>query len=136
MMEKLKSSLAKLNGCFVDVQPLSRIDDSEDAAILLIFPNSERIRASYWRIANDPKKRLSNFDHLQKYGLPRPMNAIEELQALLRDKGVVEAGLDEESGDVIFRFEGDIRLQLLNLSGYEVWEFYALDGDGAWSNYA
>ena len=79
---------------------------------------------------------VSSFDHQQRYGLNAPIDAIRELQNTLRDKTVLEAGHDEETGDLLFQFTGDIKLQVFGFSGYEVWEISFSDGTGEYSNYA
>jgi len=94
------------------------------------------LRADYWRVSKDGRASLSSFDHNQQYGLPAPINAISELEEHLRTKVLLEARLDGETGDLLFRFTQDIKLQVLNVSGYEVWEIKFPDGTGEYSNYA
>jgi hypothetical protein len=69
-------------------------------------------------------------------GCQRRWNAIKELQQELQNKLVTEAHLDGESGDLLFQFSGRIKFQVLNLTGYEVWEINFPDGTGELSNYA
>jgi hypothetical protein len=137
MMERLKKALAELHGSMVGVQALEDCNREEKASIILGFVSGERLRGAYWRVVGSgAPMRLSNFDHLQQYGLLAPIDAIQELQELLRGRLLSKASLEERTGDVVLDFDGDVSLQLLNVSGYEVWEFYFTDGDGAWSNYA
>jgi hypothetical protein len=79
---------------------------------------------------------FSSFDHQQKYGLPVVIDAIQELRERLADKVVEEAVLDEETGDLLFRFTHDTKLQILNVTGYEIWDIRFPDGTGEYSNYA
>ena len=102
----------------------------------LVFSEGSKLRADYWRIAQDGKAKISSFDHQQQYGLPAPLDAIKELQQELQDKMDTQAYLDGESGDLLFQFSGRIKFQVLNLTGYEVWELNFPDGTGELSNYA
>ncbi len=94
------------------------------------------LRTDYWRVSKDRKAKLSSFDHNQQYGLPAPINAISELEAHLTAKVLLDARLDGETGDLLFGFTENINLQVLNVSGYEVWEIKFPDGTGEYSNYA
>jgi len=49
---------------------------------------------------------------------------------------VVEALHDQETGDLLFKFTQDIKLQILNVTGYEIWQIRFPDGTGEYSNYA
>jgi hypothetical protein len=135
MMDELKRSLAKLHGSCVNVQPDGTDLKPECGSVRLEFSGGEWLRATYWRVLGESMPRLSNFDHLQRYGLPRPIDAVRDLRELLRDRRIAQASLEERTGDVIFEFEGDVSLQILNFSGNEVWEFRFMDGGGEWSNY-
>jgi len=69
------------------------------------------------------------------YGLPAPIDAIRELQAQIQGKLLTDAQLDRETGDLLFNFGENIKLQVFNFSGYEVWEISFPDGTGDYSNY-
>ena len=101
----------------------------------LKFADGSALRADYWRLIKDGKARLSNFDHAQKYGLPAPINAALELAKELRDKLVLKARPDVQTGDLLFDFSDRIHLQVLNFTGYEVWEMRFRDGAIKYSNY-
>ena len=98
--------------------------------------DGSRLQAGYWRLVKNGNECISSFDHEQQYGLPAPIDAIETLQRELCGRSVVEAKLDGETGDLHFRFTGDIKLQVFGFSGYEVWEIHFPDGSGEYSNYA
>ena len=136
MMDELKRSLARLQGGCVDVQPDGTDLKPECGSVRLEFSSGEWLRATYWRVLGANMPRLSNFDHLQQYGLPSPIDAVRDLRELLLDRRIAEASLEERTGDVMLEFEGDVSLQVLNFSGNEVWEFRFTNGGGEWSNYA
>jgi hypothetical protein len=93
----------------------------------------EELYADYWR---NGKAGISSFDHQQQYGLPAPLDAIRELQEVIQRKSVIDARLDGETGDLIFNFNGNIKLQIFNFTGYEVWEISFSNGSVEYSNYA
>jgi hypothetical protein len=106
------------------------------ASVDLLFGNGSTLRADYWRIIQNGKAGISSFDHEQQYGLPSPIDAIRELQEHLQGKIVADARKDCETGDLLFQFSENVKLQVLNFTGYEVWEFSFPDGTGELSNYA
>ena len=106
------------------------------ASVQLLFANGSSLRAAYWRVIQDGRAGTSSFDHRRKYGLPAPVDAIKELQELLQDRAVTDARLDKETGDLLFQFAGNIKLQVFNFTGYEIWDIIFPDGTGEYSNYA
>jgi hypothetical protein len=57
------------------------------------------------------------------------------LQEQLQEKTVIDARLDREIGDLFFEFVDNIKLQVFNFTGYEIWEISFPDGPGEYSNY-
>ena len=106
------------------------------ASIRVLFANGTRLRAEYWRLVISGKAGLSSFDHQQKYGLPAPIDAVKSLSETLQGKLVTHAFLDRKTGDLLFEFAGAITLQVLNFTGYEIWEINFPDGSCEYSNYA
>jgi hypothetical protein len=78
----------------------------------------------------------SSFDHRQKYGLPASIDAIGELQNRLSGRMVMAALHDRETGDLVFEFTGNTKLQILNVTGYEIWELRFPNGAVEYSNRA
>jgi len=99
------------------------------------FSGGAVLRADFWRLIKDGRHRRSSFDHEQKYGLPAPIDAVRDLRNELQDKQILKAGPDEETGDLLFEFADRLKLQVLNFTGYEVWEISFPDGTGEYSNY-
>jgi hypothetical protein len=58
------------------------------------------LQAAYWRLSENGSASYSSFDHQQQYGLPAIIDAIQELQKRLNDRVVMEAVLDQETGDL------------------------------------
>ena len=102
----------------------------------MLFAEGAKLEAHYLRVIENEKEVVSSFDHQQKYGLPAPIDSIRELQKVLQKKTVTEARLDKETGDLLFQFAGNIKLQIFAFSSYEVWHITFPDGTGEYSNCA
>jgi hypothetical protein len=105
------------------------------ASVVVRFSNGARLKAGYWRLISDGRVALSSFDHKQRYGLPKPIDAKKSLHAALDGRTCLEARLDTETADVLVTFSDGTRLQVLRLTGYEDWEFAFPDGQGDYSNH-
>lgn len=136
MLKNFDKSLLNLKNSSVHVSATNEFSDPGMAWIQLRFSDASKLRASYWRVTKVGKAGLSSFDHQQQYGLPAPIDAIKGLQELLEDKIVIDVHLDRETGDLLFQFADNIKLQVFNFTGYEVWEISFATGGGEYSNYA
>jgi hypothetical protein len=136
MVKDFDKSLFNLKNGTVRVSASNYYADPEHASVLLFFTNGSKLRADYWRVTKDGKAWISSFDHQQKYGLAAPIDGIRELQQQLQDKVVTDAQLDKETGDLLFQFADNIKFQVFNFTGYEIWEISFPDGSGEYSNYA
>jgi hypothetical protein len=135
-VKNFDKSLFNLRNLSVHVSAANAYHEPGMASVQLLFGNGSKLRAEYWRIIRDGKAGISSFDHKQRYGLPAPIDAIKELQEQLQDKTVTDARLDAETGDLLFQFADNVKLQVLNFTGYEIWEISFPDGSGEYSNYA
>ena len=104
------------------------------ASVILSFSGGGRLRADYWRLLRNGLAVLSCFDHEQKYGLPKPIDARADLRKVLDGQQVVEARLDRQTGDLLFAMSGRAHFQVFNLTGYEIWETTLADGTSDYSN--
>jgi hypothetical protein len=100
------------------------------------FADGTRLSAQFWRLIKAGKPLVSIFDHRQKYGLPAPIDAIQILDGEVRGKRIVEASMSETTGDLCFRFEDDVTLEVFNFTAFEIWEIAFADGAVELSNYA
>jgi hypothetical protein len=110
--------------------------DPGNPTVELTFSEGTRFRADFWRLVTKGKPLLSSFDHQQKYGLPSPIDAIDELKREIHDQALSSIRFDEETGDLEFEFVNQSKFQAFNFTGYEVWEISYPDGTGEYSNYA
>ncbi len=109
--------------------------DEDHFSMVMTFSNGGKLRTEYWRIIKDKKHYLSSFDHHQIYGLPAPINAIEKAKQEIEGKNISEVKFDRETGDIIFKFTENLKLQVLNFTGYEVWEVIFPDSTAEYSNH-
>lgn len=135
-VKNFDKSLFSLRNLSVHVSAANVYDEPGMASVQLLFGNGSKLRAEYWRVIRDGKAGISSFDHKQRYGLPAPIDAIDQLQKQLQDKTVTDARMDAETGDLLFQFADNIKLQVLNFTSYEIWEISFPDGSGEYSNYA
>ncbi len=137
MVTQIQKSLLKLKDCQVtNIIDNNTYPESGSASIVITFSDGTKLRADYWRIIRNQKAFISSFDHQQKYGLPAPINAKEEIIKELQGKYVLKAQLDTVTGDILFDFNENRTLQIFNFTGYEIWEINFPDGTGEYSNYA
>ena len=132
----LQQKLQSLNSCGLRVSENHGYTGKDRASVNITFSNGTKLRADYWRVSKNGGALFSSFDHKQQYGLPMPMDAITCLKDELQKATIIEARHDLESGDLLFAFSNGAKLQVLNLSGYEIWEIHFPDGSGELSNYA
>ena len=135
MVEGFENSLRNLKNRSVTVSDARSFPEPGIAGIDIAFSDGSRLRAAYWRLTKDAKTCISSFDHQQKYGLALPIDAISELRGKLQNHSVVEARFDHESGDLLFQFDGNTKLQVLSLTSYEDWEIHFANGTGEYSNF-
>jgi hypothetical protein len=137
MSKNLEKSVQHLKGSSVQVsQNNAYPPENGYDSILLDFTEGTRLRADYWRVIKNRRALVSSFDHMKKYGLPAPINATDALKNELQGQSVTEARHDKETGDLLFNFTNDVKLQVLNFTGYEIWQISFPDGTGEYSNYA
>jgi hypothetical protein len=136
MLKTFENSLSNLKGCSVVVRA-ENVPWSEGwmVPVDLHFDDGTRLQANYWRIIENGEAIISSFDHQKKYGLPGPLDAIKALQDETKDKTVTEAKVDKETGDLLFDFTEDLKLEVFNFTGYEIWTIHFPDGTGEYSNY-
>jgi hypothetical protein len=140
-MKDFNARLAQLRGVACEAvaaveyeQPATETIDSVGTSIR--FADGTKLEAQFWRVAKGGRPLVSIFDHRQQYGLPAPVDALRILRDELIGKQVLEAVMDETSGDLRFRFAGDLILEVFNFTGFEIWELRFPDGTGELSNYA
>ncbi|NIJ40031.1 hypothetical protein FHS78_000286 [Parvibaculum indicum] len=114
---------------------VSSVDRGDgDASVILKFSDNTLLQATYWRAIQANRQCVSSFDDGQQYGLETLINAVSQLRQMLTGKSVKMATLDGRTGDLDIEFSDDTALQVLNFTGYEVWEITFPDGSREFSN--
>jgi hypothetical protein len=76
-----------------------------------------------WRILRSSEIALSSEDHLQKYGLPAPIDAMAEARDLLSPGFISDVVLTAGTLDLSLTFSTALVLQLIPFfRGYECWQ--------------
>src|SRR5215471_10851055 len=119
MSKSFEQSLAGLRTSGIAVAADNIPDTAGTAAVVLNFSDGTVLKANYWRLIQDGRALLSSFDHQQKYGLPAPIDAKEQLSKILEGKICNDAQFDAETADVTFLFGKTTKLQVFNFTGYE-----------------
>jgi hypothetical protein len=133
--DEFKSSLSLLWGdTVVDLNSFEN-SDHEYADVELTSANGSRVKASYWRLLEGGRQFISSFDHQQKYGLPDPIDAKNELRKKAIGKMVLSAVIENKAGDTHFELSDSLELQVFNFTGYENWTVYFQDGTVEYANY-
>lgn len=79
--------------------------------------------ACHWRLISTDGIALTDEDDGQQFGLPTPVDAEAQANALLAGATVSIVAVDRLTSDLSLRFSNDLRLDLLNnSSGYEGWQ--------------
>lgn len=136
MATRIQDALATLPKSPVSVSVGSGFPEPGQASVLILFADGTRLEAEFWRLIENGAATFSSFDHQQKYGLPEIIDAVEELRNRLSGKTLTSALHDLETGDLIFEFTAATRLQVLNVTGYEIWQLTFPSGAVEYSNYA
>jgi hypothetical protein len=77
-----------------------------------------------WRAVSVGVIVLGSVDHDQKFGLPKPVDAVSQIMALLAGRTVDSLHIDSVTSDLTIQFTGDLRFDIFNnSSGYEGWQY-------------
>lgn len=100
------------------------------------FTNGTKLNAQFWRLTKGGRPSVSIFDHRQRYGLQAPIDAFRVMRDELVGKQVLDAAMEKATGDLRFRFEDDVVLEVFNFTWFEIWQLIFPDGTMELSNYA
>ena len=75
-----------------------------------------------WRLLSKEQIEVTSEDHLQKFGLPGPLDAAEQVRGMIGDGPIVDARVNPRTGDLSLVFTDQVELEFLQTSsGYEAW---------------
>ena len=105
--------------------------DEEAKDWIFKFANSILVQVSgFWRLLKDGKIVLVSLDQGHQFGLPKPLNLVEEIMALLRDKALLKLSADDSTADVILLLSDAFEIQIFIASA--AYETYALSVENKW----
>lgn len=136
MTKSFEQSLSELKNATIAVVADDIPDAEGTASIVVKFSDGTVLNAAYWRLVQDGRALFSSFDHKNKYGLPAPFDAKEQLSILLNAKICIDVKFDRETADLNFLFDGTTKLQVFNFTAYEIWQLNFRDGTVEYSNHA
>ncbi|MEW6026769.1 MAG: hypothetical protein AB1599_05715 [Planctomycetota bacterium] len=103
--------------------------DKETQEWVFDFSNDINLRVSTpWRIINDKEILRTSGDEGQIYGLPEPVNVGKNVMDLLKGKKITNFNADPITTDLTFEFDGNLKIQTFNDSGYEPWIIWSKNG--------
>jgi hypothetical protein len=82
-----------------------------------------------WRLLKDGRVAISSEDHLQQYGLPAPIDAVEVTKRLLASQLITRVEIRDGTADLLIELTGDLRFEAIPISrGYESWNVFGPSG--------
>lgn len=80
--------------------------------------------STFWRVLTDRKITLVSLDHGNQFGMPKPVDVIEELSACLQGNALINLNVAKDTGDLKLSLTNNIELQIFVTStGYESYQF-------------
>lgn len=80
---------------------------------------------SLWRLFSDKLILVTSEDDGQQFGLPQPVNAVDELMKRVGGKRVTQVDINGATSDLTVCFAGGHLLQVVTTSsGYEAWDVH------------
>lgn len=111
----------KTDAAFIDV----KWDDSDCWQFLFGNEISVNAEGALWRLLQNGKILFTSNDHMQQFGLLKPLDLIEEIKnALLKDR-LLKIVVRENTGDLELCLSNNYQLEFfITSSGYESYSFY------------
>jgi hypothetical protein len=92
-----------------------------------IFQFADKISvqvSGFWRALENNKIVLVSLDHGHQFGLPNPINLVEEITSLLGGDILMELSVDADTADLTLLLTNNHKLEILIASaGYETYQF-------------
>ena len=140
-MKGFTDRLARLRGVKCEAVEAEEYETPASEPIFAVgtsvrFVDGTKLRAQFWRLTKAGSPLVSIFDHRRRYGVPAPIDALRVIHDELAGRQVLDASMDPTTGDLRFRFDGELALEVFNFTAFEIWEVTFPDGTGGLSNYA
>jgi murein DD-endopeptidase MepM/ murein hydrolase activator NlpD len=93
------------------------------------FGNSGLTVTSPWRIRSQGSIAVAGYDHGQRFGLPAPVDAVNETLRLVSSSSVDGIAIDPETADLRISFQNGCALEVFHeSSGHEGWNIASKSG--------
>ena len=89
------------------------------------FADDIYVEASgFWRLFERNKIVYVSLDNGHQFVLPKPLDLVEELTTILKDKKLKELNVDKDTADLTLVFTDNMRIEIfISSSGYETHQF-------------
>jgi hypothetical protein len=95
------------------------------------FEFADKINVSvsgFWRLLNKSKIVLVSLDHGHLFGLPKPVDLVEEIKKTLAAKKLIKIEVDENTADLTLILTDQYKIEIfIASSGYETYNFFIDD---------
>jgi hypothetical protein len=92
-----------------------------------LFYFSDKVYASssgFWRILIKNKIKYVSTDNGQKFGLPRPIDLVQEINQELKGKRLIKIELIKDTFDLTLTLTDNLKIEIfISSSGYESYDF-------------
>jgi hypothetical protein len=101
--------------------------DSNADCWIFNFKNKISLFAyTLWRLLKDDQIVLVSYDHGQKFGLPKPVDVVNEISDLLAEQKLITIKIKKNSADLILILTNNYEIEIfINSSGYDSYELHA-----------
>lgn len=130
-----KSIESDLSILISDIVKSVEAEFPNEAGVSISLMSGAKIYSRYWRLVESSMTSFSTFDHLQKYGLSKPVDVVTDLSKAINNLKLSALLFSSKTGDIEIVFENDTTLQIFNFSGHEVWEVIFSDSSSLYSNH-
>jgi hypothetical protein len=97
-----------------------------------IFSFAENVYASssgFWRLLENNKILFVSLDNDQQFGLPKPIDLVEELNKILSGQRLKKIDVAKDKYDLTLTLTHDLTIEIyISSSGYETYDF-SIDGE-------
>jgi len=102
----------------------------DDGSMSWLFSFEDSISfvvSGFWRLLKDNKIYFVSLYHGHQFGLPKPVDLVENASMFLKEQKLLKIEIDENTADVTLGLTDGIELQvLIASSGYETYQFSIL----------
>jgi hypothetical protein len=100
-------------------------DKDADCWIFFFADNIYASSSGFWRLLEMNKIVFVSLDNEQQFGLPKPIDLVEELNKILTGKCLTKIEVLKDTFDLTLTLTDRVKLEIyISSSGYETYEFF------------